>query len=1602
MSDPTLDLPIRSTFDSRGADAALAALRQLQQAGAAQTRGGGNQNTVAATQAAVAQQRLATETQRTAVASNQAAVAAQRLSTEEQRTATATAQAAAAQTRAETAALRLAKAQDQVANASQKSAGFAKQMGDAFQSSLMGIIGPAAIATTAIAAVGKAGELIQVGAQAQQTEARFDQLAIQAHTTGDAMTAALRQASAGTISDTNLQLDAMKASMLGVAQNAEQLAPLLAIARDRAQQMGISTEFAFDSLVTGLGRGSRLILDNIGVMVKEGEVNEAYARSVGKTVAELTDQEKKQALVNEVLRQGQATMAATGGAIETNTTKLERMSVSIENAKTALGGLLAVKVTPLADDITKLVNAATGIGSIGGALSGAGDAAARLNPLVTNLDLVRGAADGAIHKLNEFAGTKIPDVLAPIRGSLASWGPLISALQEGKGVTEALSAAGEASAAAMEVQASAADRAAQSTMAQGDAANAAAAAMHDHAAAVEQAAQAAAIAAAHHATLAPTIQQVEAAAAEDAAMMQQVGVQTNTATIAAQQQTMALAVHAQQTIQSAIETERLSQFQAMLASMGGPVAAGLMSAANAAAVLASQYNITAGEALRLIQLQAQLANAQAASALGIDKYSDSVQRMITGGRSAASVQESQKQADVVIQNVKRVNEAKRQQVLATGTANEQIKQRESDLAAAERQYGRNSAEYINAETALQQERAQRARGAGRAAGAAKLSDQAKLNNQLLANEERFESQMEDAAQAHGKKLLDIEKDYQEKSLAQQRENEVAKRASRADFYENLTGATKDLGAQAAQQISAEYEAAYQKSQEIAQSGNQKLADDYLKMKQRQLNDEIEYQKRVAEAKKNKDKDEVAQLQQVHKLRQDANAEEEKQLMEGGDANQKARQEAIDAENEQYKQQTDHIIDQAARAGDAKESAAQRSGKAVSAENALLDQQLDKLRQIRDAAGQIPTPGGGGEDASGGDTGDSAAAGGGTFVTRGPTTLTVGDNPGGAELVQVTPLSGRGRTRVGSGMAQMAGGGALVAGGGGAMATTSSGEGDELATLAHVVAFLSGILPLIKQHNHLLKEVRTYQHTMEETIKVFSQIAALHKSLAQPLPPLPPGIFEQLADELNAAVHAVAERVDPNIHRIRRALEHMLAAEKTAVEIYQQVIALRQALVVPTKPISLTLLHALAAEAVQIVQIIRDEIIVANQKQTDELKRYSDLVQASVAALKDIAELHKDLEGAIPSLDIRKVEALAAESTRLVQILQQQVIPYSEQDAELLKRYQETTGASVDIIKGIADLANSLKDPIPAISPALMRRLADIAKMALQIVQARVIPQSQEQTDALKRYQESQGATVAILKDTADLGKALAEPSPAISAATVTRLADEAKRITQIVLTRMVPASVEQEEAAKRYAETTGAAISALKDTLDLPAKLFTDYQSPSNAQIDRVAADANRIVRRVNQAASVYSTDGLEAAKAFGDATSSVLGAFKEQLLFAQALGSGDFQVNPAKLALFEQGMARTLAVARRLGAQAAAIPAGNIAALQGAAEALTASYDSLIKLASVPFGNLPAMTGGQGIVGGNSTSITFNNTFVLPAGTTQQMGQQILGQLQQQLRMRQ
>ena len=201
-------------------------------------------------------------------------------------------------------------------------------------------------------------ELARTGAEAERLQFAFDSLASGAGQSGDAILASLREASQGTISNADLMLAANKAMLLGVADDANEMAGLMEVAAARGKAMGLTTSQAFSDIVTGIGRESKMILDNLGILVDTEAANNAYADSLGKTAAQLSDVERKQALLNQVLESSTDIVRANESAGRDAAANFERMDASIQNAKEALGELFEPAMVVVAQAIADAADAA--------------------------------------------------------------------------------------------------------------------------------------------------------------------------------------------------------------------------------------------------------------------------------------------------------------------------------------------------------------------------------------------------------------------------------------------------------------------------------------------------------------------------------------------------------------------------------------------------------------------------------------------------------------------------------------------------------------------------------------------------------------------------------------------------------------------------------------------------------------------------------------------------------------------------------------------------------------------------------------------------------------------------------------------------------------------------------------------------------------------------------------------------------------------------------------------------------------------------------------------------------------------------------------------
>jgi len=168
----------------------------------------------------------------------------------------------------------------------------------------------------------------------------------------------LRTASAGTVSDFELMRKANIAltgagDELGAAFG-KNLPKLMEAARAAAKATGQDVDFLFESLVTGVKRGSPMLIDNTGLVVKLGEANEAMAAQLGKSVEELTAEEKSIALLNATVEAGKRMVDEFGGGTLTAAEQMAQLRAQLQNTKDQIGIAMLPALQALMEPLGKL------------------------------------------------------------------------------------------------------------------------------------------------------------------------------------------------------------------------------------------------------------------------------------------------------------------------------------------------------------------------------------------------------------------------------------------------------------------------------------------------------------------------------------------------------------------------------------------------------------------------------------------------------------------------------------------------------------------------------------------------------------------------------------------------------------------------------------------------------------------------------------------------------------------------------------------------------------------------------------------------------------------------------------------------------------------------------------------------------------------------------------------------------------------------------------------------------------------------------------------------------------------------------------------------
>lgn len=216
-----------------------------------------------------------------------------------------------------------------------------------------------------VAAVASAfGKLVQRGVEIETVSKAFANLTANVGIAGEALGTKLQAGSKYVLSLTDSMTIANRALLAGGEQFATKLPQLLEIARSAALASGQDISYTFNSLVTGIARGSPKLIDNADIYLRLGDATAEYAKQLGKSVTELTAAERQQATLNAVLKQGGDFTNKVGLQTKTAAEKYKSAAIGIRDYIDALA-LLTTEKTNIEDIFESIgvffENAATGV-----------------------------------------------------------------------------------------------------------------------------------------------------------------------------------------------------------------------------------------------------------------------------------------------------------------------------------------------------------------------------------------------------------------------------------------------------------------------------------------------------------------------------------------------------------------------------------------------------------------------------------------------------------------------------------------------------------------------------------------------------------------------------------------------------------------------------------------------------------------------------------------------------------------------------------------------------------------------------------------------------------------------------------------------------------------------------------------------------------------------------------------------------------------------------------------------------------------------------------------------------------------------------------------
>ena len=190
---------------------------------------------------------------------------------------------------------------------------------------------------------------ISLGKTFEPVKKQINGLSVEVEAFSDKSLGKYKKAIGGTMSELELMKQANNAMLLGVVKSDDEFAELAQVAQVLAEAVGQDAAYGIESLTTGMGRQSKLMLDNLGIMVDTQNSYDVYAEKIGKTSSQLSEQEKKLAFNEMALSKAKELAEKAGGSQETMAKKMQRASATMQDMGVKLGTMLEPLVNKFLD-----------------------------------------------------------------------------------------------------------------------------------------------------------------------------------------------------------------------------------------------------------------------------------------------------------------------------------------------------------------------------------------------------------------------------------------------------------------------------------------------------------------------------------------------------------------------------------------------------------------------------------------------------------------------------------------------------------------------------------------------------------------------------------------------------------------------------------------------------------------------------------------------------------------------------------------------------------------------------------------------------------------------------------------------------------------------------------------------------------------------------------------------------------------------------------------------------------------------------------------------------------------------------------------------------